>query len=139
MSEPMIEVKPHIRERAHIKTMEEYQRLYRLSFDNPEWFWGEQAKTLTWYHPWHKVFDADYDEVDFAWYSGGRLNACYNCVDRHLETHGDQHRDHLGRRRAGRVQAHLVSRAEAPGLPARERAARARRAEGRPRLPSTCR
>jgi acetyl-CoA synthetase len=70
--------------------MEEYQRLYRLSLDNPEWFWGEQAKTLTWYHPWHTVFDADYEEVDFSWFSGGRLNACFNCVDRHLATHGDR-------------------------------------------------
>ena len=85
-----IAVKPHIRERAHIRTMEEYQRLYRLSLDSPEWFWGEQAKALTWFHPWHKVLDADYEEVDFAWFSGGRLNACFNCVDRHTETRGDR-------------------------------------------------
>ncbi|MCU0621620.1 MAG: acetate--CoA ligase [Gemmatimonadales bacterium] len=83
-------VKPHIQERAHLKSMEEYQRLYRLSLDNPEWFWAEQAKNLTWYHPWHSVFDADYDEIDFAWYSGGRLNACYNAVDRHLEKDGER-------------------------------------------------
>jgi acetyl-CoA synthetase len=84
------EVKPHIAERAHIASMAEYQRLYRLSLDNPQWFWAEQAKALTWYHPWHSVFDADYDEVDFAWFSGGRLNACFNCVDRHLEDKGDR-------------------------------------------------
>ncbi len=90
MSQDLYPVKPHIRERAHIKTMEEYQRLYRLSLDNPEWFWGEQAKTLTWYHPWQSVFDADYKEVDFAWFSGGRINACFNCVDRHLATQGDK-------------------------------------------------
>ncbi|MDP1833011.1 MAG: acetate--CoA ligase [Geothrix sp.] len=90
MSEDLFPVKPHIRERAHIKTMEEYQRLYRLSLDNPEWFWGEQAKTLTWYHPWQSVFDADYKEVDFSWFLGGRINACFNCVDRHLPTLGDK-------------------------------------------------
>jgi acetyl-CoA synthetase len=90
MSQDLYPVKPHIRERAHIKTMEEYQRLYRLSLDNPEWFWGEQAKMLTWYHPWQSVFDADYKEVDFAWFSGGRINACFNCVDRHLATQGDK-------------------------------------------------
>src|SRR5512141_30466 len=61
-------VKPQIRERSHIASLEEYQRLYRLSLDNPEWFWGEQAKAISWYHPWHNVFDADYDEIDFAWY-----------------------------------------------------------------------
>jgi acetyl-CoA synthetase len=81
-------VKPHIAQRAYINTMEEYQRLYRLSLDNPEWFWGEQAKALTWYHPWQRVFDADYEEVDFAWFSGGRLNASFNCIDRHLSTLG---------------------------------------------------
>ena len=90
MSEDLYPVKPQIRERAHIKTMEEYQRLYRLSLDNPEWFWGEQAKTLTWFHPWQSVFDADYKEVDFSWFSGGRLNACFNCVDRHLPQLGDK-------------------------------------------------
>jgi acetyl-CoA synthetase len=90
MSEELFPVKPHIRERAHIQSMEEYQRLYRLSLDNPEWFWGEQAKALTWFHPWHSVFDADYKEVDFAWFSGGRINACFNCVDRHLPQLGDK-------------------------------------------------
>ncbi len=83
-------VKSHIREGAHIKSMAEYQRLYRLSMDNPEWFWAEQAKILTWFHPWTTVLDTDYEEVDFAWYSGGRLNACYNCVDRHLQDRADQ-------------------------------------------------
>jgi acetyl-CoA synthetase len=83
-------VKPQIQATAHVRSMAEYERLYRLSLDNPEWFWGEQAKTLSWFHPWTQVFDADYDAVDFAWYSGGRLNACYNCVDRHLPTRGDQ-------------------------------------------------
>ncbi len=83
-------VKESIREHAKINSMEEYERLYRLSLDNPEWFWGEQAQRLDWYHPWNKVFDADYEEVDFAWFSGGRLNASFNCVDRHLKERGDQ-------------------------------------------------
>ena len=90
MSEAMYPVKDDIRSRAYIQTMEEYQRLYRLSMDNPEWFWGEQAKTLTWFHPWTSVLDADYEEADFAWFSGGRLNACFNCVDRHLPTLADR-------------------------------------------------
>jgi len=83
-------VKEPIRQQAHINSMEEYERLYRLSLDNPQWFWAEQARNLTWYHPWTTVFDADYEEVDFAWFSGGRLNACYNCVDRHLPDKADQ-------------------------------------------------
>ena len=36
------------------------------------------------------ILDADYEEVDFAWFSGGRLNACYNCVDRHLDERANQ-------------------------------------------------
>jgi len=83
-------VKERIAERAHLKGMEEYQRLHRLSLDNPEWFWGEQAKALSWFHPWQSVFDADYDEVDFAWYSGGRLNVSFNCIDRHLHRLGNE-------------------------------------------------
>ncbi len=57
-------VKPHIAERAYIRSMEEYQRLYRLSLDNPDWFWGEQAKAITWFHQWQSVLDSDYEEVD---------------------------------------------------------------------------
>ena len=83
-------VKPHVAARSHLSSRAEYERLYRLSLDNPEWFWGEQAKALSWFHPWQTVFDADYEEVDFAWFSAGRLNASFNCVDRHLETHGDR-------------------------------------------------
>jgi len=90
VSQDVYPVKPHIAERAYIRSMEEYQRLYRLSLDNPEWFWGEQAKTLTWFHPWQSVLDSDYEEVDFAWYSGGRLNASFNCIDRHLPELGDR-------------------------------------------------
>jgi acetyl-CoA synthetase len=83
-------VKPHVAARSHLGSLAEYERLYRLSLDNPEWFWGEQAKAISWFHPWQSVFDADYDEVDFAWFSAGRLNASFNCVDRHLDGLGDR-------------------------------------------------
>ena len=90
MSEDIYPVKPHVRERAHLKGMEDYERQYRRSLDDPESYWGKQAKRIDWFHPWHSVFDADYQEIDFAWFSGGRVNACFNCVDRHLETKGEQ-------------------------------------------------
>jgi acetyl-CoA synthetase len=91
MASDLFPVKPQIRERAYIKDMEQYERLYRLSLDNPEWFWGEQAKAIDWFHPFHRVFDADYDAVDFSWFSAGRLNGCYNCVDRHVDNgNGDR-------------------------------------------------
>jgi len=90
VAQELYDVKPHIREGAHLKSMEEYRKLYRRSLDDPAGFWAEQAKAIDWFHPWHSVLDADYEEIDFAWYSGGRLNACFNCVDRHLEKHGER-------------------------------------------------
>ena len=125
-------VKPEIAEKAHVGSMAEYERLYRLSLDNPEWFWAEQAKALGWFHPWQNVFDADYDEVDFAWFSGGRLNASFNCVDRHLGREGRPDRDHLGPGRGRGLSAHLLSRAEAQRLPRGQRAAGARRSSRGP-------
>jgi len=74
----------------HIASFEEYQRLYRLSLDAPDHFWAQQAEQLTWFHRWSTVFDSDYEETDMGWFLGGRLNACYNCVDRHLNRRGDQ-------------------------------------------------
>ncbi len=90
MAQDIYPVKPHLAQRAHLNSMEEYQRLYRISLDNPDWFWGEQAKAISWYHPWQRVFDVDYKEVDFSWFSGGRLNASFNCIDRHLSTLGNR-------------------------------------------------
>ena len=86
----MIPVKPDIAERAHINSMEEYERLYRQSLDDPEAFWRDQAERLAWFQPPMEVVAENLEEVDFAWFAGGRLNACYNCVDRHLADRGDK-------------------------------------------------
>ena len=90
MSQDLYDVKPRVRERAHLKSMEEYQRLYRRSLEDPAGFWAEQARNLDWFHPWNHVLDVDTREIDFSWYGGGRLNACFNCVDRHVATHPDR-------------------------------------------------
>jgi acetyl-CoA synthetase len=86
----MIPVKPDIAAKAHVKSMEQYREMYRRSIEQPEEFWREQAAILDWYHPPNSIVDVDLQVVDFAWYSGGRLNACYNCVDRHLQARGDK-------------------------------------------------
>jgi acetyl-CoA synthetase len=86
----MIPPKPHIAARAHVGSLAEYQRLYRESLDQPEAFWRRQAELLTWFHPPQAILDWDYEQVDFSWYSGGRLNACFNCVDRHLAARGEK-------------------------------------------------
>jgi len=90
VSQDLYPVKPHIAERATSGAWREYQRLYRLSLDNPEWFWGEQARAITWFPPVAVGVHADYEEVDFSWFSGGRLNASFNCIDRHLPALGDK-------------------------------------------------
>jgi len=70
--------------------MSEYQRLYRESLDNPDEFWRRQAELLTWFHPPQNILDVDMEEADFSWFGGGMLNACFNCVDRHMSTQGDK-------------------------------------------------
>jgi acetyl-CoA synthetase len=81
---------PEVAANSHIGSMEEYQRLYRLSLDDPDTFWSKQAEHISWFVEPRITFDHDYENVDFSWYNGGRLNACYNCVDRHLQDKGDQ-------------------------------------------------
>jgi len=86
----MIPPKSRISDRAHIASLEHYRTLYKRSVDEPEAFWREQSERLTWFHPPYSIFDHDPDEVDVAWFGGGRLNACFNCVDRHLPTRGEK-------------------------------------------------
>jgi len=86
----MIPVKPHIAERAHINSMKEYERLYRQSLEQPVEFWRAQAERLSWFQPPRSIVSESLEEVDFSWFAGGQLNACYNCVDRHLEERGDK-------------------------------------------------
>ncbi len=86
----MIPVKPHIAENAHIKSLAEYKEMYRRSVEEPADFWREMAGTLDWFAPPRNIMDVDMEEVDFSWFGGGRLNACYNCVDRHLPYRDEQ-------------------------------------------------
>ena len=90
MSEPTIPVKDRVSKGAHIQSMEQYETMYKLSLENPEEFWAEQAETLTWSKKWDRVMKGDFKEVDFQWYLGGKLNACYNCVDRHQDELADR-------------------------------------------------
>ena len=68
-----------------------YQEMYRRSIENPEEFWSEQAeKYLTYTKRWDQVMSYDYVTGAIAWFSGAKLNATVNCIDRHLEARGDQ-------------------------------------------------
>ncbi len=67
--------------KAHIKSLEEYESLYRSSVEDPEGFWAEVAKELHWFAPWTKVLD--WQPPHAKWFPGGKINLCYNSVDRH--------------------------------------------------------
>jgi len=69
----------------------QYEKMYAQSVDDNEAFWAEQAKRVDWIKPFTQVKDVSYakDDLHIRWYHDGTLNVCYNCVDRHLETKGD--------------------------------------------------
>jgi acetyl-CoA synthetase len=73
-------------ERAHIGSIEEYEKMYKRSVEDPEGFWGEIAeKNISWFKKWDKVLEYDFNKPEIKWFVGGKLNASYNCLDRHLE------------------------------------------------------
>ncbi len=75
------------RRQTIIKSEEEYRRIYTESIrDTPKW-WENHADELDWFRKgWKKVFEWDVDEARFTWFKGGKLNASYNCLDRHLKS-----------------------------------------------------
>ncbi|MDA3949529.1 MAG: acetate--CoA ligase [Spirochaeta sp.] len=76
---------------ALLGSMDAYRQMYDRSIADPPAFWAEQAReVLTWDREFHTVADTDMDTGSIAWFLGGRLNAAYNCVDRHVATRGDQ-------------------------------------------------
>ena len=75
---------------AHLRE-EHYLAMYDASINRPEEFWAQKAdEFLSWFSPWSKVTEADFRKGEAKWFTGGKLNACYNCVDRHLELRGDK-------------------------------------------------
>jgi acetyl-CoA synthetase len=69
-----------------------YKQMYAASIADPNKFWGEHAKRLTWIKPFTKVKNASFapGNISIKWFEDGTLNACFNCVDRHLEKRGNQ-------------------------------------------------
>src|ERR1700716_961211 len=70
---------------AHIKSLADYERLYKESVDDPEKFWGRIASELHWFKKWDKVLE--WDCPNAKWFSGGQLNISYNCLDLHVASH----------------------------------------------------
>jgi len=74
-------------QKAHVKSMKEYEQLYKKSVDEPDKFWGEMAeKHLTWFKKWDKVLEYDFMKPSIKWFIGGKLNASVNCLDRYIAT-----------------------------------------------------
>ncbi|MDE0183982.1 MAG: acetate--CoA ligase [Candidatus Poribacteria bacterium] len=75
---------------AHVSNMEQYRETYAESVTDPDGFWSNIADRITWFKKWDKVSEYDFVKADIKWFDGGKLNASYNCLDRHVESgHGD--------------------------------------------------
>ena len=69
----------------------QYRDWYEHALHDPEAFWAARARQfVTWFEEWEKVLEGGFDKVDAAWFQGGKLNASFNCLDRHLEQRGTQ-------------------------------------------------
>ncbi|MFN2338586.1 MAG: acetate--CoA ligase [Gammaproteobacteria bacterium] len=83
-------VPPEFAAHTHINR-EQAEAMYRRSVEDPEGFWAEQAELfLSWDKPWDKVLEWDFHRAHIRWFEGGKLNVCYNCVDRHLPNRAAQ-------------------------------------------------
>ena len=90
MSDKIYDILPDAKARAFISN-EKYLEMYDRSVNSPEDFWAEQAEQfVTWFKKWDKVENSDYNTAQIRWFEGAELNVSYNCLDRHLETRGDQ-------------------------------------------------
>lgn len=91
MSDPIFPPADEFANSAHISKAK-YDEMYASSVSDPDKFWGEVGKRLDWIKPYSIVKNTsfEYDNVSIKWFEDGVLNVCANCVDRHLETRGDQ-------------------------------------------------
>jgi acetyl-CoA synthetase len=73
-----------------IQSRKDYQLQFNNSVEDPEKFWGDVAHDFVWKKKWNKVLEWDFAKPEVKWFIGGKLNITENCLDRHLETRGDQ-------------------------------------------------
>jgi acetyl-CoA synthetase len=96
----MLEFDPHVLEekavpppedfskRAHVKSLDEYRKMYEYAERDPEAFWGAQAELLDWFEPPLKILEWNLPHA--KWFLGGKLNVSHNCLDRHIEKNGNK-------------------------------------------------
>ncbi len=79
-----------VQSNAHVNSMDQYQKMWEQSINDPDGFWLEQAKTLTWFKEPTKSLDYSWDtkgrKIDHTWFEDGQMNITVNCLDRHLGT-----------------------------------------------------
>ena len=80
---------PKAHPQSFVPSRADYDALYAASVADPGAFWWEQARALSWFHPPDSMMEVDFSEGDIAWFRGGKLNACYNAVDRHAQQRPD--------------------------------------------------
>lgn len=73
-----------------IKSLQQYNEVYKNSIENPEAFWAGVADSFVWHKKWDKVLDWNFNEPKVEWFKGGKLNITENCIDRHLATRGEE-------------------------------------------------
>lgn len=71
---------------AYVKNLDEYREIYAKSIQDPAGFWGELANQIDWYQKWDKVCVDNFENAEHEWFTDGKLNVSYNCLDRHLKT-----------------------------------------------------
>ena len=77
--------------KSHIPNMDKYKEMYESSINDPSGFWEKAAERISWYASWNAVSNHDFVNGKIEWFAGGKLNACYNCIDRHIEQgHGEK-------------------------------------------------
>jgi len=75
---------PEFASKAHVKSLEEYERIHNEAKADPEKFWGGVAEQLHWFKKWDKVLE--WNAPWAKWFVGGEINLSYNCLDRHVQT-----------------------------------------------------
>lgn len=91
MAKEIVHQVPDLIKKNALLNDKEYEQLYKESLDHSEDFWSKQAKEyLDWILPWEKVSESNLTKGEVSWFSGGKINASENCIDRHLEKKSSQ-------------------------------------------------
>lgn len=83
-------VKKSISINSHLKGLDSYKEMYERSIHHPDAFWLEAANILTWFQSPESALQGNFQRINHSWFAGGKLNASYNCLDRHLKSRGQK-------------------------------------------------